>query len=59
MARTKTPKQLNTHIRFLKRQIATAEKNLKKAKAKKPAKKKATRKKPVKRKKAVRRKKRR
>lgn len=55
MAKAKTPKQLNLHIRFLKRQIVTAEKALKKVKA--PAKKK-----PVKRKakrKAVRRKKRR
>jgi len=53
MARAKTPKQLNLHIRFLKRQLVTAEKNLKKAKAKK-----VTKKKPVKRKKAVRRKRR-
>ncbi len=57
MAKAKTPKQLHVHIRFLKRQLLTAEKNLKKAKAKKPVKKKATRKKPVKRK-AVRRKRR-
>jgi hypothetical protein len=36
MAKAKTPKQLRKHISFLKRQIATAEKNLKKAKQKKP-----------------------
>jgi len=52
MAKAKTPKQLMGHIRSLKSQIATAERNLKKArakKAKKPkkkvAKKKSTRKK--------------
>jgi hypothetical protein len=53
MARAKTPKQLQVHIRFLKRQLVTAEKNLKKAKVKKSVKKKVTRKAPVKRKKAV------
>lgn len=44
MARAKTPAQLRKHISFLKRQITTAEKNLKKAKAKKVAKKKPTKK---------------
>ncbi len=58
MAKAKTPKQLNVHIRFLKRQLVTAEKNLKKTKAKKPVKRKATRKAPVKRRKAVKRKRR-
>ncbi len=58
MARTKTPKQLQVHISFLKRQLITAEKNLKKAKAKKTVKKKVTKKAPVKRKKAVRKKRR-
>jgi len=50
MAKAKTPKQLMAHIRSLKKQVATAERNLKKARAKKPAKKKAVRKKPMKRK---------
>jgi len=50
MAKAKTPKQLNVHIRFLKRQLVTAEKNLKKAKQRK-----ATKEKPVKRRKAVKR----
>jgi len=60
MARKKTPKQLNSHIRFLKAQVVTAERALKKleaSKKKKPVKRKARRK-PAKRK-AVRRKRRR
>ena len=51
MAKAKTPKQLNVHIRFLKRQLVTAEKNLKKARAKKATKKPAKKKKAVKRRK--------
>lgn len=51
MAKAKTPAQLRKHISFLKSQIATAERNLKKARTKKTAKKKATKKKPARRKK--------
>jgi len=45
MARAKTPAQLRKHISFLKSQIVTAEKSLKKAKVKKATKKKKTTKK--------------
>jgi len=56
MAKAKTPAQLRKHISFLKKQIVTAEKSLKKAKTKtmkkkKPVKKKAAKKRTTRRKK--------
>lgn len=47
MAKAKTPQQIRSHIRFLKSQVTTAEKNLKKVMA---TKKKKTAKKTTKRK---------